>query len=50
MKLANKMNKRLESRLLRAPIVPLLKSDDVDVAVRIAQALLQSFIPGCLQR
>ena len=41
MKLANKMNRQLESRLLRAPIVPLLKSDDVDVAVRIAQALLQ---------
>jgi len=29
------------SRLLRAPIVPLFKSDDVDAAVRITQALLQ---------
>ena len=35
------MNHHIESRLLRAPIVPLLKSDDVDVAVRIAEALIQ---------
>jgi 2-dehydro-3-deoxyphosphogluconate aldolase/(4S)-4-hydroxy-2-oxoglutarate aldolase len=39
--MGNDMNERIESRLLRAPIVPLLKSDDVDVAVRITQALLQ---------
>ncbi len=41
MKMAGDMNKHIESRLLRAPIVPLLKSDDADVAVRITQALLQ---------
>lgn len=35
------MNEQIESRLLRAPIVLLLKSDDVEVAVRITQALLQ---------
>ena len=41
MKMAGDMNEHIESRLLRAPIVPLLKSDDVNVAVCIAEALLQ---------
>jgi 2-dehydro-3-deoxyphosphogluconate aldolase/(4S)-4-hydroxy-2-oxoglutarate aldolase len=40
-KMINNMNEHIESRLLRRPIVPLLKTDDVDVAVRITQALLQ---------
>ncbi len=39
--MGNDMNEHIESRLLRAPIVPLLNSDDVDVAVRITPALLQ---------
>ncbi len=37
----NNVNEHIESRLLRAPIVPLVQSDDVDVAVRITQALIK---------
>jgi len=39
--MARDMNQCIESRLLRAPIVPLVQSADVEVAVRISDALIQ---------
>lgn len=36
------MHGQIEQRLLRTPLIPLLQSDDPDVALRICQALLES--------